>query len=218
MKIFQVLAWKIFNPTLYPVMPEKVVVEGFMYCCGSSGRRRTEQRCWNLCVHEHSSWAEGRRGFANTVTQPKGPSYSSRVFPRGEGSPTALHWLLQQHGAVPGALCSASGGSGTVAGTWGMGRGTSTAQDGCAALPPLSPWGTTTRVTHWTTLEMPSPSSPCLWKSKVATRSSLKEIPWKDQRFCAVKESNWAQHWFPRGTAKLWREYWRNKTDELWLT
>lgn len=81
------------------------------------------------------------------VPLPKGPNYSSHVLPRSEGSPTASA-LAAGAALVTGCVCGQRVVAvGTMAGMWEMGRGISTAQDGCAALPPLSPVGTTTLVT-----------------------------------------------------------------------
>lgn len=103
----------------------------------------------------------GLRGEGDLQAQSpcqRDPIAPLRCFPEERAAPQP-HWGL--------GVCGQGGMAvGTVAGMWEMGRGTSTAQYGCAALPPLSPWGTATRVTHWTALEMPSPSSHGLWKSK----------------------------------------------------
>lgn len=75
---------------------------------------------------------------------PKRPNYSSYVLPRSEGSPTASA-LAAGAALVTGCVCGQRVVAvGTMAGMWEMGRGISTAQDGCAALSPL---GTTTLVT-----------------------------------------------------------------------
>lgn len=96
-----------------------------------------------------------------TVTLPKGPSYSSHSFPDQRAAPQPVHGLLEQRWA--GAWgCVSVVAVGTMAGMWERGRGTSTAQDGCAALPPLPPLGTTALVTHCTALGRPSASNPSL--------------------------------------------------------
>lgn len=127
-----------------------------------------------VCAGAFILGIERTSGFANTVTLPKGPNYSCHVFPRREGSPTAggsaagavLGWWL--------GVCGQKGVAvGTMAGMWETGRGTSTAQEECAAL------STTTLVTplNNTGDAIAQQSQPV--EKQVATRSSLKEIPWK---------------------------------------
>lgn len=89
-------------------------------------------------------------------------------------------------GLVPGGVWSEVVAVGTMAGMWERGRGTSTAQDGCAALPPLPPLGTTALVTSLDSTGDAITQQPQPVQEQVATRSSLKEIPWKYQNFCAV--------------------------------
>lgn len=163
-------------------MQEKGVLEGFIYCHGLYWKKKDRAKVLapvcarafilgleedkGICKHSHT--AKGTQSLLSCLSQVRRQPHS-----QGLAAGAVLSWWLGD------CVWSESGGNGTMAGMWETSRGTSTAQDGCAALPPLSPLGTTTLGTP---LDNPGDAithQPQPGEEQVATRSSPQEIPQK---------------------------------------